>query len=212
VADRIINSPINFLYRGPDRHCKLDDAGIAREIMPGRHPSQYFTPVLLPRKRAQQIELDVAEFTADKIQPDDFVDQVRDRVNLWRKQGYQGVILTTRRLLDQWSNPERNNPILFAQQETAEAATYLAKVAQKQGDAWIRNQLNDTNTACNLGLHRVTLRMAPSGKTVVMAMIIAWRTLSRSAQPNDVRFAKRFLVVTPSLSPSSLGHCQAGCL
>ena len=39
-----------------------------------------------------------------------------------------------------------------------------------------------------------------SGKTVVMAMLIAWQTLNKVAQPNDARFAKRFLVITPGLT------------
>jgi type III restriction enzyme len=63
---------------------------------------------------------------------------------------------------------------------------YLAEAAQKAGDAWIRNQLNETNAARNLGLHRVALKMAiGSGKTVVMAMLIAWQTLNKVTQPNE---------------------------
>ena len=54
-----------------------------------------------------------------------------------------------------------------------------------------------------------------SGKTVVMAMLIAWQTLNKVASPSDARFAKRFLVVTPGitirdrlrvLSPSDPGN------
>ena len=118
----------------------------------------------------------------DKIRKNDFVDQVRDRVDIWRKQGDLQVTPTTRRLLEHWSDPERDNPILFAQREAAETAIYLAEAAQKAGDAWIRNQLNETNAACNLSLHRVALKMATgSGKTVVMAMLIAWQTLNKVA-------------------------------
>ena len=202
MADRIIENPIiNSPYRAPDSHFRFDDDGITNEIVPGRRPSQYFIPVPRPRKRGQQIELDFAEFTADKIRTNDFVNQVRDRVDIWRKQGYPHVTPTTRRLLEYWSDPERDNPILFAQREAAETAIYLAEAAQKAGDAWIRNQLNETNAACNLSLHRVALKMATgSGKTVVMAMLIAWQTLNKVAQPNDARFAKRFLVITPGLT------------
>ena len=202
VADRIIENPIiNSPYRAPDSHFRFDDDGITNEIVPGRRPSQYFIPVPRPRKRGQQIELDFAEFTADKIRKNDFVNQVRDRVDIWRKQGYPHVTPTTRRLLEHWSDPERDNPILFAQREAAETAIYLAEAAQKAGDTWIRNQLNETNAACNLSLHRVALKMATgSGKTVVMAMLIAWQTLNKVAQPNDARFAKRFLVITPGLT------------
>jgi type III restriction enzyme len=202
VVDRIIENPIiNSPYRAPEKYFKFDDEGITNEIVSGRRPSQYFVPVPKPRKRGRQIELDFAEFTADKIRLNDFVNQVRDRVDIWRKQGYQSVTPTTRRLLEFWSDPERDNPILFAQREAAETAIYLAEAAQKQGDVWIRNQLNETNQAYNVGLHRVALKMATgSGKTVVMAMLIAWQTLNKVAQPNDARFAKRFLVITPGLT------------
>src|ERR1700722_7572392 len=149
VADRIIENPIiNSPYRAPDSYFRFDEDGITNEIVPGRRPSQYFIPVPRPRKRGQQIELDFAEFTADKIRLNDFVNEVRARVDLWRKQGYQSVTPTTRRLLEFWSDPTRDNPILFAQREAAETAIYLAEAAQKQGDAWIRNRLNETNAAC----------------------------------------------------------------
>ena len=202
MADRIIENPIiNSPYRAPDSHFRFDDDGITNEIVPGRRTSQYFVPVPRPRKRGQQIELDFAEFTADKIRKNDFVNQVRDRVDVWRKQRYPHVTPTTRRLLEHWSDPERDNPILFAQREAAETAIYLAEAAQKAGDAWIRNDLNETNAACNLGLHRVALKMATgAGKTVVMAMLIAWQTLNKVTQPNDARFAKRFLAITPGLT------------
>ena len=202
MADRIIDNPIiNSPYRVPVQYFRFDDEGITNEKVSGRRPSQYFIPVPRPRKRGQQIELEFAEFTADKIRQNDFVNQVRDRVDVWRKQRYPHVTPTTRRLLEHWADPERDNPILFAQREAAETAIYLAESAQKAGDAWIRNQLNETNTACNLGLHRVALKMATgSGKTVVMAMLIAWQTMNKAAQPNDARFAKRFLIITPGLT------------
>ena len=38
------------------------------------------------------------------------------------------------------------------------------------------------------------------GKTVVMAMLIAWQTINKVAAPKDARFAKRFLVVTPGIT------------
>jgi type III restriction enzyme len=202
VADRLIENPIICSpYRAPDKHFAFDNEGITNTITPGRRPSSYFVPVPRPRKRGQQLELEFTELTADQIRPNDFVNQVRDRVDIWRKQGYPHVTPTTRRLLEHWTDPERDNPILFCQREAAETAIYLAEAAQKAGDAWIRNQLNDTNQAHNQNLPRVALKMATgAGKTVVMAMLIAWQTLNKVASPTDNRFAKRFLVVTPGIT------------
>lgn len=39
-----------------------------------------------------------------------------------------------------------------------------------------------------------------SGKTVVMAMIIAWNTLNKLVNPQDSRFADTFLIVTPGIT------------
>lgn len=39
-----------------------------------------------------------------------------------------------------------------------------------------------------------------SGKTVVMAMLIAWHTLNKLANPQDARFSDTFLIVTPGIT------------
>ena len=91
--------------------------------------------------------------------------------------------------------------MLFCQVEAAETAIYLAEAAQKAGDAWIRNGLDLQNEEHNARLNRIALKMATgTGKTVVMAMLIAWQTLNKAASPQDARFAKRFLIVTPGLT------------
>ena len=57
------------------------------------------------------------------------------------------------------------------------------------------------NKEHNSGLPRVALKMATgAGKTVVMAMLIAWQTLNKVHTPQDARFAKRFLVVAPGIT------------
>ena len=42
-----------------------------------------------------------------------------------------------------------------------------------------------------------------SGKTVVMAMLIAWNALNKFASPQDSRFGDAFLIVTPGIIISS---------
>lgn len=39
-----------------------------------------------------------------------------------------------------------------------------------------------------------------TGKTVVMAMLTAWRTLNKAASSQDTRFAVTLLVVTPEIT------------
>jgi type III restriction enzyme len=48
---------------------------------------------------------------------------------------------------------------------------------------------------------RLCSRMATgSGKTLVMAMVIAWHILNRVANPQDSRFSKHVFVVAPGLT------------
>ena len=70
----------------------------------------------------------------------------------------------------------RDKPLFFCQIEAVETAIYITEVARKYGDAWIENDLRTANDTSNPGLPRMALRMATeSGKTVVMAMVIAER-------------------------------------
>jgi hypothetical protein len=56
----------------------------------------------------------------------------------------------------------------------------------------------------NPGLPRMALKMATgsdgSGKTVVMAMLIAWQTLNKLEDRKDARFSDAFLIVTPGIT------------
>jgi type III restriction enzyme len=202
VADRVISNPIiNSPYRVPSRHFAFDNDGITDRIVEGRQESSYFVPVPRPRKRGVQRQLELGELTADQIEKNQFVNAIRVRVGRWRDAGYPDVTAVTRRLLEYWTDPGRDNPVLFCQLEAAETAIYLAEAAQKAGDVWIRNELERQNEVHNSRLNRIGLKMATgSGKTVVMAMLIAWQTLNKAASPNDARFARRFLIVTPGLT------------
>ena len=202
MPDRVIENPIiNSPYQEPNRHFVFDDDGITNEIAEGRRRSAYFIPIPRPRKQgARQLEL-ATEWTRDRIRENREINEIRGKVELWRRRGYPDVTPTTRALLDYWSAPERDNPILFCQREAAEAAIYLAEAAPKSGDAWIRNELEAANAEHNNALPRIALKMATgAGKTVVMAMLIAWQTLNKVASSQDARFAKHFLVVTPGIT------------
>jgi type III restriction enzyme len=202
MPDRVIENPIiNSPYGEPGRHFVFDQDGITNEVAETRRRSAYFVPVPRARKQAiRQLEL-VTEWTLDRIRENREINEIRAKVQLWRRRGYPDVTPTTRALLEYWNDPERDNPVLFCQRETAETAIYIAESAPKSGDLWIRNQLDADNAEHNNGLPRLALKMATgSGKTVVMAMLIAWQTLNKVANPQDARFAKHFLVITPGIT------------
>jgi type III restriction enzyme len=50
-------------------------------------------------------------------------------------------------------------------------------------------------------LARLAFKMATgSGKTVVVAMLMAWQALNKQANPQDRRFNDKFLIVTPGIT------------
>ncbi len=196
IANPIINSP----FEEPKLHFRFSEQGITDEIAPGRRQSEYFVPIARPRKKSQQ-QLAFETWTEDRIQPNEFINRVRGRVELWRKGGYVGITRTTRRLLEHWQNPDRERRLFFCQIEALETAIYVTEVAHKHGDNWIANELHRANAEANPLLYRMAFKMATgSGKTVVMAMLIAWQALNKMANRQDARFSDAFLIVTPGIT------------
>jgi type III restriction enzyme len=199
VVVTIENPVINSAFTEPRRHFKFSNEGITNEIVEGRRRSAYFIPIPPPKKRGAQ-EILSPDWVAEREQPNDFINRVRERVAVWRASGHQGITRTTRDLLQLWTAPERERRLFFCQIEAIETTIYLTEVAPKF-DSWIEAQLRTANETHNAGLHRVSLKMATgSGKTVVMAMVLAWQTLNKQAQPQDPRFTDAFLIVTPGLT------------
>jgi type III restriction enzyme len=197
IENPILNSP----FEEPARHFRFTDEGISNEIVEGRRTSSYFIPIAKPKKKTKnQLQFET-EWTKDRIEENKLVNDIRRRVAQWRKGGYVGVTPTTARLITYWTDPNREKKLFFCQNEALETAIYIAEVAKKYGDAWIENAIRDANDTSNPGLPRTAFKMATgSGKTVVMAMLIAWHTLNKHANAQDARFSDTFLVVTPGIT------------
>jgi type III restriction enzyme len=146
------------------------------------------------------IDFDV---TGERIQRNDLINEIRSDVDLWRGRGYPGVTPYTRKLLEHWAGgpSTRDDPVFFCQREAVETAIFLAESAGRSGQRDRRPIIDRENEAHNDGLARVALKMATgSGKTVVMAMLIAWQTINKVNLRRDNRFTNRFLVVTPGIT------------
>ena len=197
----VIENPVlNSAYDEPKRHFRFTDEGISNEIVEGRRISSYFVPIPRPKKKGKQLVFDT-EWTEDRIEENKIVNRIRERVGIWRSGGYVGVTPTTSQLLEYWTNPERENKLFFCQIEALETAIYITEVAKKYGDAWMENQLREANDSANPGLLRLAFKMATgAGKTVVMAMLIAWHSLNKLANTQDARFSDTFLLITPGIT------------
>ncbi|HUY33675.1 MAG TPA: DEAD/DEAH box helicase family protein [Pirellulales bacterium] len=199
IENPIINSP----FVEPTRHFRFSDEGITDEIVDGRRTSSYFIPIAKPKKKAsgaKQKQFDT-EWTQDRIEENKLANDIRRRVAMWREGGYLGVTPTTARLIAYWTDPNREKKLFFCQNEALETAIYITEVAKKYGDARIENAIREANDTSNPGLPRTAFKMATgTGKTVVMAMLIAWQTLNKQANKQDARFSDAFLIVTPGIT------------
>lgn len=198
IENPVINSP----FEEPQRHFRFTEEGITNEIIEKRRKSSYFIPVPRPKKKGKQQQLSFeTEWTQDRIKENKFINQVRRRVAIWRQGGQLGITKITARLLEYWQRPEREPKLFFCQIEALETLIYITEAAKKYGDAWIENELRMANEDTNPLLYRIACKMATgSGKTVVMAMIIAWHVLNKNANKQDSRFSDAFLIVTPGIT------------
>jgi len=209
VSEAIDNPILNSPYEQPDRHYDIGPQGPTGTIRDGRRPSESFIPIAIARKGkrgadgSMQSEIDF-DLTGERRERNTLINDIRRDVARWRRGGeYQGVTPISRKLLQHWADAQRENRVLFCQREAAETAIFLTEVAGKRGTDYAdwRGRLEPENEAHNAGLPRLALKMATgSGKTVVMAMLIAWQTLNKVQSPRDTRFTDRFLVVAPGIT------------
>ncbi|MCY2987736.1 MAG: DEAD/DEAH box helicase family protein [Planctomycetota bacterium] len=198
IENPVVNSP----FEEPKRHYRFGEDGITDELVQGRRGSQFFIPIAKPRKQAKHKQLVFEEWTADRIEENKTINEIRRLVKIWRESGYtHEVTRQTARLLEYWQHPDRARRLFFCQIEALETLIYIVEVAKKRGQTWIENFLREHNEDANPGLLRIACKMATgSGKTVVMAMLIAWHVLNKLANSKDARFTDTFLLVTPGIT------------
>jgi type III restriction enzyme len=192
--DPILNSPFSV----PNRQWALDISGAFTSIIEnGRRRSEYLVPIA-PTRRARQQSLDFAE----QATPNALVNEIRGHLERWRSLpvGQSGVTHETARLLEHWRSGETKPPLFFCQIEAAETIIWLEEVASRQPQhRGILDQLRAGNDDANPGLFRIAAKMATgSGKTTVLAMLIAWQAVN--AAHGRRNFSDAFLIVCPGIT------------
>jgi len=113
----------------------------------------------------------------------------------WKLDGYPGVSGITNRLLEHWNDAEgRENRFFFCQIEAIETLIWLLEApdSEKVG-LYIPSDGGEFIRLCS--------KMATgSGKTIVIAMLIAWQVLNKVTYPQDSRFSKNVFIVAPGLT------------
>ena len=219
VEDPILCSP----YAAPDQHWLYDTKTGLPQKVPTRRDAGYWYKT--ERTGSQQMQL-LAEEERDDLP---LVNALREDVRNWRESGWRNASHTTRRLLRHWWRDDRGRRLFFCQLEAAETIIYLEEIlassqltrarqritaedylALRQGrnprpDEWVGKVAHHPTLAdfpdSGPAMPRYACKMATgAGKTVVMAMLIAWALCNRGVTPGDPRFPRRVLVVCPNLT------------
>ena len=115
--------------------------------------------------------------------PTSIINEVRGHVDAWRalSPSQWQVTPETARLLQHWRHHKFSGVRpFFCQVEAAETAIWLTEVApQSTRGKRVLDHLAAANKDANPELMRLALKLATgAGKTTVMAMLIAWRSLA----------------------------------
>lgn len=203
VEKPILCSP----YEAPSVHWQYDRTTGEASKIAGRRPSRYWYKTKDGAgDAAGQLTLELSEGQDDLH----MVNQIREDVARWRTGNFEGVTPITRELLNFWASPDRPRRLFFCQLEAVQTVIYLAEILKSgkrprfntQFPATDMSRLIDASPNPDLiALTRFGCKMATgSGKTVVMAMLIAWAFCNRGRNQGDERFPNAVLVCCPNLT------------
>ena len=191
-------------YDEPNSHWELDQDGRATDrVIDGRRPSSPATPVVPGGGTPSPGSDEDKEGTHARI------NRLRRIVSEWRKSGWEGATTVSKTLLAHWEDTDAP-PLYWAQIEAIETLIWLYEVAPSSGEgrgilaeiASYSAKYNSDNGGAGgapdeLALSRLASKMATgTGKTTVMALIIAWHGCNAALDPT--RFASQFIVMSPS--------------
>ena len=222
VSKPILCSP----YEKPTAHWLYDTKTGEAKRVPDRRPASYWYKTQRTGTAQRQFAF-IAEEESDDLP---LVNLLREDVERWRQSNYEGATPVTKQLLAYWTRKDRPRKLFFCQLEAAETVIYLTEIlASGKRPRWksklsmedysrlYKGEKPDFVTQSRLNffptlidtpnepgfspLTRYGCKMATgSGKTVVMAMVIAWAFCNRGRVPGDDRFPSSVLVVCPNLT------------
>ncbi len=205
----VLNNP----YERPELHWELKDGQPTGTVLEKRRPADFVTPIPKSKKQKQSAKQGVLDMEADsrdedgqQYDPRSIINEIRGEVERWRllkrPEDWQ-VTPETARLLHHWRHHSYNaiRPF-FCQVEAVETAIWLTEVAprSKNGKRYL-DYIEAGNRSANPEIFRIALKLATgTGKTTVMAMLIAWQTVNAVRRPQSSRFTRGFLIVTPGIT------------
>lgn len=184
IKKLIINSP----YKEPALHWKYSITTKMFEQEEGRRPAGYF----VAGQESNEYN-DIGKFIELPL-----VNRIRPRVKEWRELGYPGITGVTRKLLQHWYDKDaRIHQFFFCQLDAIEAIIWLTEApASDKVGIDIVGDGGEFKRLC-------TKLCTGGGKTIVMAMLIAWQICNKVTYPQDTRFSKNVFIVAPGLTVRS---------
>lgn len=181
IKNLIICNP----YVEPDKHWQYNKELKKFKLVKGRRPAGF-----LIATQKNKIVDDPGEF-----QSLDLVNKIREAVRKWRADGYPNVTNVTKELLTFWNDrTDEEESFFFCQLEAIETIIWITEVLDiKKDDIAIPSDGSEYRRLC-------TKMATGTGKTIVMAMLIAWQVINKSINSNDGRFSKNILIVAPGLT------------
>jgi type III restriction enzyme len=189
IGQLIINSP----YDEPQYYWQYDPQTDSYDQAVGRRPAGY----LIANATTQQSS---SFYSAGHFMPMPLVNQIRQLVKDWRQANYPGITSVTRSLLNHWydlttTENYRHYRFFFCQLEAIETLIWLTESPPDS-----RPPIPSDGSL----FRRLCCKMATgTGKTVVMAMLIAWQVLNKITYPEDPRFSTNILIIAPGLTVKS---------
>ena len=201
----ILNSP----YQEPQKHWRFDEDGLAPDgnTLSGRRDSRFLTPIpaATQRQRKQQGELYLTQEPLQEVE-NPKINFLRQEIKKWRQKplAERNVSGVTERLLKHWHNNKVSPPLFFCQIEAAETFIWLNEIAPKSRQQKIielLQEIKNANEEANMCLPRLAAKMATgSGKTTVMAMLIAYHAINKARAPQKNLYTNKFLIITPGIT------------
>jgi len=191
-------------YAPPAKHWHYSKVTGEAQVIAQRRPARYWYKT--KEEAAGQGVLELSEGEDDLV----MVNQLREDVARWRDGKYDGATDVTRQLLRAWWREDRPRRLFYCQLEAVETVIYLSEILRSGRKprfnplfplADLGKCVDPPNNPDWLPLTRLGCKMATgSGKTVVMAMLIAWAFCNRTRMPGDARFPNGVLVCCPNLT------------
>ena len=195
VDEPILCSP----YEEPNAHWVYDpDTG-----RPSRNEGRRIAGFWMEAYGTEGEQLALSIFREEGWSTLPIVEKLRKDVKRWRESGYRNATNVTRQLLRYWQREGRQRPLFFCQLEAVETIIYIAEIRRAKHRLGFRPEFEDEDLEQlrDSELIRYGCKMATgSGKTVVMAMLIAWAFCNRGKVRADTRFPSAVLAVCPNLT------------